>query len=97
MANATPWFDIALKELESTVREVEGSADNSRILDYLRTTDYPNVGLHDEVPWCSAFVNWCLKEAGIEGTNSAAALSWLSWGRGQLLPEEVVPDERQQV
>jgi uncharacterized protein (TIGR02594 family) len=30
--------------------------------------------------WCSSFVNWCLEQAGIEGTNSGRAFSWLSWG-----------------
>ena len=30
--------------------------------------------------WCAAFANACLKEAGIAGTNSAAANSFLHWG-----------------
>lgn len=29
---------------------------------------------------CSAFVNWVVIQAGIPGTNSAAARSWLRWG-----------------
>jgi uncharacterized protein (TIGR02594 family) len=33
------------------------------------------------VDWCSAFVNWCLKQAGLNGTNHALASSWLKWGQ----------------
>jgi len=35
----------------------------------------------DETAWCSSFVNWVLRQAGIRGTNSAAAASWTSWGQ----------------
>ena len=31
--------------------------------------------------WCSSFVNWCMKEAGVARTKSAAARSWLDWGK----------------
>jgi uncharacterized protein (TIGR02594 family) len=33
------------------------------------------------VDWCSAFVNWCIKQAGLTGTNHALAESWLKWGQ----------------
>lgn len=29
-------------------------------------------------PWCAAFVNWCLKEAGLPGTNSNLAKSFVN-------------------
>ncbi|MEM6474080.1 MAG: TIGR02594 family protein [Planctomycetota bacterium] len=35
----------------------------------------------ERVKWCSAFANWCMKQAGITGTRHALALSWLKWGR----------------
>ena len=35
----------------------------------------------DETAWCSAFVNRILQLAGVKGTNSAWARSWLDWGR----------------
>lgn len=71
------WFDIAKGEIGQ--KEIPGEADNPRIVQYqqatsLRATD-------DETPWCASFVNWCLQEAGIAGTNSAAARSFLNWGR----------------
>ncbi|HEX5760734.1 MAG TPA: TIGR02594 family protein [Thermoanaerobaculia bacterium] len=55
-----------------------GLADNPRIVEYHRTTSLR--ATDDEVPWCSAFVNWCMREAGLRGTGSAAARSWLTWG-----------------
>ena len=29
---------------------------------------------------CSAYANWCMHQAGVDGTGSAAARSWLRWG-----------------
>ncbi|WP_371877594.1 TIGR02594 family protein [Geomonas paludis] len=68
---------VAMKEIGQ--KELRGVQDNPRILLYHATTS-----LHattDEIAWCSAFVNWCLKQVGIHGTNSAAASSWLHWGK----------------
>jgi len=36
-----------------------------------------------ETAWCAAFVNWCLKRAGVAGTGSAASQSFLTSGWGQ--------------
>ena len=70
------WLQAAERELGTC--EVPGEVDNPRIIQYhactsLKATD-------DETAWCSAFVNWCMNQAGIKGTNSAAARSWLDWG-----------------
>jgi uncharacterized protein (TIGR02594 family) len=75
--SATPWIDAALKE--QGVTEIAGSQHNPRILEYHSTTTLN--AQNDETPWCSSFVNWCFSEAGIEGTNSAAAKSWKNWGQ----------------
>ena len=85
-----PWMKIAIKEIG--VKEVPGSGDNPRIVEYLKTTilgkpDNEN----DETPWCSAFVNFCLKKAKVKGTNSAWARSWLKWGR-ELEQEDSMED-----
>ena len=37
---------------------------------------------------CSSFVNWCVEQAGLRGTRSAAARSWLDWGTAVDLPQE---------
>lgn len=71
-----PW--IAVAEGEIGQREIVGARHNRRIIEYHATT-----GLRattDEVAWCSSFVNWCLGEVDIDGTDSALASSWLRWG-----------------
>lgn len=69
---------VAEAELAAHIREVPGPGNSPRVLEYHATTAYHATS--DAVPWCSAFVNWCFREAGISGTHSAAARSWLAWG-----------------
>ncbi len=74
--NSEPrWLGTARQELGQT--EILGSQHNPRILEYLHTTG--SWWTTDETPWCSAFCNWVMIQSGIEGTNSAAALSWRNW------------------
>ncbi len=76
-----PYYATALGE--KGVKEFAGEADNPRIVEYLRTTRLPEgMASEDETAWCSAFVNWCMERAGLEGTKSAAARSWITWGEG---------------
>lgn len=70
------WLAIAQKE--RGIHEVRGG-ENPRILEYHAATELR--AREDEVPWCSSFVNWCMQKAGFNGTRSAAAKSWLSWGK----------------
>ena len=71
------------------MREVTGSGDNPRIVEYLQSTtlDAPEA-CQDETPWCSAFANWCVERAGHAGTDSAWARSWLTWGVATDTPRE---------
>lgn len=73
------WLKIARQELG--VSEIAGPDANPYIVEYLSTTPLDTGGDSDETPWCSSFANWCLKAAGIVGTNSAWALKWRDWGR----------------
>jgi uncharacterized protein (TIGR02594 family) len=74
--NAFPWMAIAQAELANGVRETRS---NPRIEEYFATTTF---GRHpDSEPWCSAFVNFCVKQSGLRSTGSALALSWLDWGQ----------------
>lgn len=74
-----PWLTIAFRELG--VKEFPGVADNPRIVDYHRSTSLPApLSSNDETHWCSSFVNWSMERAGFEGTNSAWARSWETWG-----------------
>jgi uncharacterized protein (TIGR02594 family) len=70
------YLEIATQEIGQV--EISGDADNPRILEYFQAVSYR--AQHDEVAWCAAFVNWCLLKAGIKGTNSASAFSFMQWG-----------------
>jgi len=80
-----PWFDIAMREMERGVKEISGSVHNRRIVGYHQATT--NRATTDEIPWCSSFVNWCVQQAGIKGTQNALANSWLNWGRKLRSPQ----------
>lgn len=75
-----PWYQIALEELAHGVVEVPGAGHNPRILEYHASCSLK--ATNDETAWCSAFVNWCIGQAGLEGTKDAAAQSWLQWKGG---------------
>jgi uncharacterized protein (TIGR02594 family) len=77
---------MLIAERELGVLERVGHDDNPRIVEYLRTVQLPAAGLHDETPWCSAFVNWTITQAGMLGTNLANARSWLYWGQPLQVP-----------
>ena len=78
---ATTPYDFALAELARGVTEIPGGEHNPRILEYLRSTTIGRWGAsRDETAWCSAYVQWCHARAGVEGTGSAMARSWLGWG-----------------
>lgn len=72
-----PWMTIARGETGQ--REIAGSQDNGRIVQYHQTTSLR--ASDDETPWCASFVNWTMEQAGLRGTDSAAAISWASWGQ----------------
>lgn len=78
MSTEPAWMQIARKELG--VKEKPGKAHEPRILEY-----HAETSLHakdDETSWCSAFVNWVMRQAGIKGTGKADARSWLTWADG---------------
>lgn len=70
------WMKIANKEKGQA--EFKGKNHNPVIIKYHASTTLKAKA--DETPWCSSFVNWVMKQAKIQGTNSAAAASWLTWG-----------------
>ena len=106
MTELPSWYRIAIEEQARCVAE-QAEGENPRILEYLATCSDLEEGEweRDSTPWCSAFVNWCLRRAGIEGTDSGWARSWADWGepidpprpgaiavwaRGRSSPEEPV-------
>lgn len=73
-------YGVAKAELAMDVREVVGPGNNPRIVMYHKSTN-PWSGTDDSVPWCSSFVNYCVEQAGLIGTDSQRALSWGDWGQ----------------
>lgn len=64
---------------ELGVYETPGKASTKRVIEYHQATSLK--ATDDSVAWCSAFVSWCLETCGIKSTRSAAARSYLSWGK----------------
>lgn len=82
-----PWLKVALDELKQGVKELPDPEENPRILEYLETAaPDPAWAKSDETDWCSAFVNWCFEQCGINGMGSLAAKSWLGFGDGIATP-----------
>lgn len=75
-AHPAPWMDAAWAEV-GTRTHPPGSS-NPRITQYHAHTNI--AGYDDKASWCSSFVNWSLAQAGVAGTGSALARSWLTWG-----------------
>jgi uncharacterized protein (TIGR02594 family) len=76
------WYHVAWRE--RGVKEIVGVGHNPRIGEYQTATNYPIN--NDDVAWCSSFVNWVMREAGVPRTNLANARSWLTWGRKLATP-----------
>ncbi len=60
-------------------REVAGRRDNPDIVALYRDAGHPKID-NDEVAWCAAFAGACLVRAGVSGTRSLMARSYLKWG-----------------
>lgn len=81
---------MAIAELEKGVHEIPGGENHPRVVEYLHSTNNLDKASKskDETPWCSAFVNWSLTQAGYAGTNSALARSWMNWGQAIAEPRK---------
>lgn len=78
------WLDIAFAEMG--VSAYPAGSSNPRVTEYHEGTNI--AGYDDKASWCSSFINWFLSKAGISGTGSALARSWLEWGT--LIEEPVI-------
>lgn len=71
-------FQIAIAELGQ--KETPGPKHNQRIIEYAHETGYEWIN-DDETPWCSIFMNWVAKKAGLKSSGQLNARSWLTVGR----------------
>ncbi|MEE9409124.1 MAG: TIGR02594 family protein [Polaribacter sp.] len=77
-------LNVAINEIG--VKEIAGSRDSKRILEYAKESGFPWVN-NDETPWCSIFINWVAKKAGLKRSGFASARSWLNVGESINSPE----------
>jgi uncharacterized protein (TIGR02594 family) len=90
MTTKPKWLEVAELELLAGIREIPGSGDNPRIVEYLRSTTLAEPwASNDETAWCAAFVCWCIERAGRQSTDSAWARGFLRWGVGVSM--EIIP------
>ena len=72
------------------IQEVGGQVDNPMILGMLKLDqDWPD---HDEVPWCSAFVNYVCWLLRLPRSKDLRARSWLSVGVPVTLDDAQIGD-----
>lgn len=68
---------IAITELGQ--KEIKGPEHNPTIVNYAKEAGFKWIN-DDETPWCSIFVNWVAKKAGLQTSNQLNARSWLQVG-----------------
>lgn len=62
------------------MEEIPGPKHSPNILQYFGAVDLSPHFKRDETPWCAAYVNYCLSQAGLTHTRSPLALSFMKWG-----------------
>lgn len=75
---------IAFNELGT--EEIKGKKHNPEVLKYAKETGIKNINT-DEIAWCSTYVNWVAKKAGLQFSGKANARSWLNVGTKVTSPE----------
>ena len=72
-----PWFEEA--ELHLGEREIPGVNHNPLVIRMWKAIKRGGIKT-DEVPWCAAFVGFCLEQSGIVSSRFESARSYLTWG-----------------
>lgn len=62
------------------LREIAGDKDHPLIQYWLSLCGFDGAVVHDETPWCSAFMNGMAWDCELPRTKSALARSWLRIG-----------------
>lgn len=68
---------IALAEYGT--KGILGKNSNKQVLKYFRDIGFSGI-TDDDTAWCTAFMNWCLLQAGYKGTGKLNARSFLTYG-----------------
>lgn len=84
----TTAFEIAQRFVG--IKEVGGQVDSPQIMAFLKLdNEWPE---NDEVPWCSAFVNYVAWLLRLPRSKNLRARSWLQVGQGIQLDDAVPGD-----
>jgi uncharacterized protein (TIGR02594 family) len=83
-ASATDLYKVAMRDYG--LQEIVGPRHSKRIVEMFVKAGHPEV-TSDETAWCSAAMNTWAVEAGLKGTGSLLARSWLKWGNKVLLKD----------
>lgn len=75
---------IALNECGT--KSIPGPNSNEEVLKYYHDLNFTWVD-DDDVAWCAAFLNWCLKTAGKEYLKSLHARDFLTYGQETKTPK----------
>ena len=75
-----PHLNIAFQELNKFVSEIPGDEDNPIITKYIQDCGLLQCPIHEEIPWCSAFVAHCLRKSKTRFLNTLRARDWLKYG-----------------
>jgi uncharacterized protein (TIGR02594 family) len=82
------WLIEAIQEIGQ--KEVAGAKSNPRIIAYRKLAGTPFEQEDGKVPWCAIFVNAMLAEAGVKGSGSAMARSFVSSPHFEKLDKPVI-------
>lgn len=61
--------------------EIAGRLNEKQVLAMYAASGHPEIE-EDEVPWCAAFVGWCLVQGNLPNTRSLLAISYAKYGTG---------------
>jgi uncharacterized protein (TIGR02594 family) len=76
MTDVPKWIHVARKELGE--KEIPGPRSNPRVVQYY--VGAVGKAQTDSVPWCAAFVGWCLVQGGKKSSGSLMARSYSKYG-----------------
>ena len=68
------------------LEEIEGNKHNKTIVNFFKETGNGSIKT-DEDAWCSVFVSYCAKQAGLNYSKKANAKSWLQQGTATTNPK----------
>ncbi|CAN5837326.1 hypothetical protein BH11PSE3_BH11PSE3_04640 [soil metagenome] len=95
-AGDAPWMAVAREQLASGVSETPDRRNTEQIAEYFRSFNAA-VGTvaGQDVPWCGAFVGYCLTRCGVPSIGSTVGIGavgadfWLTWGDAAPSPPPV--------